>query len=383
MPTNVGIMSMQRIRNYGSSLQAYGLRRMLEKIDGDADIAFVDYRPGATVTDGESERTVRARVRHHLSTLEDLRRMDGSPRDKLKYVYHRRAYERRYFPLVGIPEETTYDAELDLLIIGSDEVFNFTQSTHEVGYAPELFGHASRADHIFSYAASFGNTTLPRLTASGKESEIREGLDRFDEISVRDENSAEIVEHLLGRRPMVHLDPVLAFDFMGLEPRIPSARQMDEPYVLVYGYPGRLSQEENDAVRRYARSSDSRVVCIGGIQECCDTYVDCDPFELFAYFRDAVAIVTDTYHGAILSIVNQRPFAALVRESTGGDYGNEEKLGYLLTDLGLAAQRVRSSDQIEVVLRQEIDYRSVVERLEHERQRTSEFLSAAMAEARR
>lgn len=383
MSRTVGIMSMQRIRNYGSSLQAYGLKRMLEGIDSDAQIQFVDYRPGAAVSTDDSRRTRRASALEKLTTIQDLHRMDGKLREKLKYVKHRRTYERRYFPLVGVPQEPRFDADLDLLVIGSDEVFNFTQSTHEVGYAPELFGHASQADRIVSYAASFGNTTLSRLSASGKEDEIRDGLDRFESISVRDENSADIVEHLIGRRPMIHLDPVLAYDFLALEPRIPVSRQLDDRYVLVYGYPGRFSRSENDAIARYAQSIDSRVVCIGGMQDCCETYIDCDPFEVLAYFRDAHAVVTDTYHGSILSIINERPFVSLVRQSTATHYGNVEKLGYLLSDLGLGSQRVSGSDQIQVALGEHIDYRSVAERLEQERRRTAEYLSAAMSDARR
>lgn len=40
----VGIMSMRRIRNYGSFLQAYGLRRLLESLG--CEVRFVDYHPG-------------------------------------------------------------------------------------------------------------------------------------------------------------------------------------------------------------------------------------------------------------------------------------------------------------------------------------------------
>ena len=47
----VGIMSMQRIRNYGSFLQAYGLRRMLASLG--CDVRFVDYRLGGCLVEPE------------------------------------------------------------------------------------------------------------------------------------------------------------------------------------------------------------------------------------------------------------------------------------------------------------------------------------------
>lgn len=43
----IGILSMQRIYNYGSFLQAYGLKKILEELGG--DVTFVDYHPGKCV----------------------------------------------------------------------------------------------------------------------------------------------------------------------------------------------------------------------------------------------------------------------------------------------------------------------------------------------
>ena len=43
----VGIMSMQRIANYGSFLQAYALKQLIEE-QGD-EVQFVDYHVGSPV----------------------------------------------------------------------------------------------------------------------------------------------------------------------------------------------------------------------------------------------------------------------------------------------------------------------------------------------
>jgi len=373
-------MSMQRIRNYGSSLQVYGLRRLLEGVGEEVEVSFVDYRPGTVLTTvAEPSPTGKRAIRDQIqSAATKFSGIPAAPSDTIRYLYHRKTYGRRYFPLIDLTQEPAYNLDLDLLVIGSDEVFNFTQSSHEVGFSPDLFGYDSRAARIVSYAASFGNTTLERVQKSGMENEIREGLSRFDSISVRDENSATIVEYLIGERPEMHLDPVLSFDFMTHESRIPKARQRKRPYTLVYGYSRRFSDEENSSVLRFAKSNNSQIVCIGGIQDCCERYVDCDPFALIAYFRDAEAVITDTFHGAILAIINHRPFAAIVRPSVGGSYGNEEKLGYLLTDLGLDANRVTSSGDVEAVLERQIDYGVIDSRLEQERGRTAEFLARAV-----
>lgn len=51
----VGIMSMQRIANYGSFLQSYALKTLIEELGH--DVQFVDYHVGTPVIENSSEST--------------------------------------------------------------------------------------------------------------------------------------------------------------------------------------------------------------------------------------------------------------------------------------------------------------------------------------
>lgn len=51
---NVGIMSMQRVKNYGSFLQAFALKKILEKIS-QSEIIFVDFKTKNGVKDSAKE----------------------------------------------------------------------------------------------------------------------------------------------------------------------------------------------------------------------------------------------------------------------------------------------------------------------------------------
>ena len=44
----VGIMSMHRIPNYGSFMQAYSLKKMIESLDH--EVCFVDYQVEPSIT---------------------------------------------------------------------------------------------------------------------------------------------------------------------------------------------------------------------------------------------------------------------------------------------------------------------------------------------
>ena len=50
----VGILSMQRIYNYGSFLQAFGLKSILKSIG--CDVQFVDYEPGECLVTSPSSK---------------------------------------------------------------------------------------------------------------------------------------------------------------------------------------------------------------------------------------------------------------------------------------------------------------------------------------
>lgn len=373
---SVGIMSMQRIFNYGSSLQAYALRRLVQDTRPDAAVTFVDYRPEATLIPAETSRGPFARA---TAKIREYSAVDASLRNKLAFFNHKRTYAKKYFPLVGIRPVLNRDLDLDVQIIGSDEVFNCVQANTNVGFARDLFGHASPARRVVSYAASFGNTTLAKIDAAGVRAKLREDLLTFDAISVRDRNSARIVHDLTERDAELNLDPTLVYDF-AQERRslIPAARQRNEKYVVVYGYSGRFSNEENAAVRRYARSLGARVLAFGGLQASADEFIDCDPFTLLAYFRDAEAVITDTFHGTIFSIINETPFATIIRPSSGHGYGNEEKLGYLLETLDLADRICRPGVDLVAMFDQPMSFDGVRAIRERESQRTRAYLAAAL-----
>jgi hypothetical protein len=326
----------------------------------------------------ETTGTPKTKTGRTLAKVREYAGGQGSMGDKLRFFGHKRRYAERYFPMVGITPERHRDLAVDIQVIGSDEVFNCVQSNTNVGYSRDLFGHGSPARHVISYAASFGNTTLEKIDAAGIRADLEVDLAAFDHISVRDRNSREIVQALTGRTASINVDPVLAYDIMQLEPRIPRRRLVDRPYIIVYGYSGRLSPAENAQLRSYADGIGALILTFGGVQGCADRFVDCSPFELLAYFRDAEAVVTDTFHGTIFSIINDVPFATIVRRSVAHGYGNEEKLGYLLETLGLSSRRLESVSDVARILAEPIDASAVGAVLARERTRSAEYLRASI-----
>ena len=359
----VGILSMQRIQNYGSFLQAYGLKHILEDLG--YEVQFVDYHPGKTLIPADGGTGIMRK----LSKITDVLKQAGPLKEKLRFIKYKKNFASNYYPYLGITKENNYNPELDVLVIGSDEVFNCVQNNTNVGFSPELFGQGNRARKLISYAASFGNTTLEKLEQYGVKDKVADWLKRFDTISVRDKNSGEIIKVLTDQEPVYNLDPVLIYDFIGKCKDIPKSVPYKN-YMLLYGYSGRFSKEECKEIRKFADNEGLKIFCIGGVQDCCDKFIDVDPFTVIAYFQHAEYVVTDTFHGTIMSVITHKQFMAVVRES---GYGNSQKMTDLLNRLGLQTRMLSSLNNLIDNIHVSIEYSKIDQLLMKERSKTEIF----------
>lgn len=368
MAVKVGILSMQRICNYGSFLQAYGLKKILEELG--CKVEFADYYPGECLVKNDEGTGLSRKI----AKVREVMDIKAPMADKLRFINYKRNYAKNYLKYLGIDDGLHYAPDVDLMVIGSDEVFNCVQDNPNVGFTSELFGVGQTAPKVISYAASFGNTTVAKLEEYDVRDKVAEWLSDLDAISVRDSNSGAVVEKLTGKSPEYNLDPVLMYDYAGKCKRIPRSVP-EHNYLLLYGYSGRFSEEECAAIRRYADSRKLRIFCIGGIQHCCDRFIDCDPFRVIAYFRNAKAVITDTFHGTILSVITHRQFVSVVRSS---GYGNSEKLNDLLERLGLTDRKLSSFDDIKSLLEKSIDYSATDSIINAEREKTYSYLKRSI-----
>lgn len=368
----VGIMSMQRIVNHGSFMQAYALKKMIEELGH--EVVFVDFHVGLTI---DKKKDLKKQIRHCIG-----KSYIGSIYHKYKSInknLYKSELEIKYeqcLLMLGVTNEYRYRTCVDVLVIGSDEVFNCIQTNPKVGYSPELFGYKNRANKVITYAASFGSAKLEQLKNFQIDLEISNYLCKIDKISVRDENSKEIVNNLCGVIPEIHLDPVL----VGNIENDFAVKCKEDKYIAVYGYVNRFTDEEGVAIRKYAKEKKLKLISLYGKQTFCDQNIVCRPDEVMGYFKNAEYIITDTFHGTIFSIINEKQFAVFVRSNSNALATNQEKLCDLLIRMQLNTQKVRSLDQLPSILESHIDYGRIKEIRSQQRKRTIDFLKTNLNE---
>lgn len=310
----VGIISMQRVNNFGSFLQAYSLKKHIEAKGHDCE--FIDIKPGEKIVENQKrevnylskiDRYFFRRIRHYFFSKR-----------------RNRNFTKKYSNWLGLTDETNWEKNYDVVIIGSDEVFNCTQSRW--GLSPNLLGADINADKIITYAVSCGYTTYDKLVELGVEEKVSSYLNNIDSFSVRDKNTFEFIKKLIDKDSIYHLDPVFLY---GFEDEI-KEKQLGYEYVLIYAYDGRIkNKEEIRAIQKFAKDNNLKTLSAGLYQSWCDKNISADPFEILGYVKNARYVVTDTFHGSVFAIKYKKPFAVLIRDS------NKEKLSDLLSRFAL------------------------------------------------
>lgn len=351
----IGILSMQEIKNYGSFLQAFALKKTIESLGHQVD--FINIIPGKQLaTYRQPWYTRYQKLLYRLCGWDFIRRF------KIIYLFQHR-FSKEFFPYLGV-KKSNDNRHHDIIVIGSDEVFNFAQQTW-FGFSPQLFGKGLDASKIITYAASFGATDLKTITTLGLKDEVAGYLNQLDCISVRDTNSFHTVKSLTGKAPLLNVDPVLIYDYSPFMP----AEQHKPNYIIVYSYPGRIAdKKEIAAIRAFAKEKNLKLLSIGHYFPWCDETVVPTPFEVLGYFRDAAYIITDTFHGTIFSIKFNKQFATIVRGM------NHNKLSSLLEQFGLESRMVSCPDRLAEIEDIAIDYNIVNETIDYETQKSLNYL---------
>lgn len=354
----IGILTYYGVHNNGALLQAYGLQRVLLGMGHDVEFLTFERDYSNLDKDGAKYGVSLAGVPAYLHFLKERGLHSTLFNIRKRLVLDR--FRKLDLRITG----SWSDFDGDAIIIGSDEVFSL-----EVGFNPVFYGSGLSNEKTLSYAASFGPTTLGDHELLVHQKEISESLSKLQTISVRDQNSAMIVAKLTGRLSPIVCDPVLLDGYA--QERCASS-PMPRPYMVVYAYDRRMNKaDEVEAVRAYAGEKGLAVVSVGYYHDWCDVNIACGPLETLAWINNAECVVTDTFHGAVLAIICETPFSAILRD-------NANKLKFLLKQHGLEERLTLDTNGLYKALREPMSFVHAREIVEYNRDMSLGFLTGAL-----
>ncbi|RGB65531.1 MULTISPECIES: polysaccharide pyruvyl transferase family protein [unclassified Amedibacterium] len=339
----VSILSMQRINNYGSLLQAYSLKKIIESLGN--QVEFIDIKRGENqALNDQCEKLVLhndeksrnwfvkqiIRVKNKFSNLEAKKHFEQFRIDKLEI------------------SNTNNDTMYDVCVIGSDEVFNCLQKS-KWGFDSQLFGNVKNAKKVITYAACCGSTKVEDLSEELRTA-IVAAMDNLKSISVRDENTAKFARILTGKECNYNLDPVAVGDFSEEIKNIDLKGKVPKRYCIVYAYKDRISDENTiNAIKKYCKKYNLVPIAPFGKQKWIKNMKPLTPFELLKAFENAECIVTDTFHGTIFGAKFSKKLAVIIRDS------NRNKLEDLTKRLGIEGHILTDINELEKILSIELD----------------------------
>ena len=287
-----GIITFHRAVNIGAILQTFALYDYVSK--NVCDVEVIDYAPNNLLV--PKSRIVGVAKKNAKILLHMIDRNSIVRQRKFDYfrdkhiVMSNKTYR-------GDAEIFTNPPQYDLLISGSDQIFNTTLSGDSKAYYLG-FGVNSRK---ISYASSFGRSQLSELELNC----IREELPKFEAISCRERQGKTIIEHEIGKECDIVVDPVFLLTKDEWRQVCSSPNTHKQEYIFVYVM--EVSKTVIDVVEAAKKQYDLPVIVvyggsdkagIGGVPDFC-----CGPEDFIKYIDNARIVITNSFHGAAFSII--------------------------------------------------------------------------------
>ena len=361
------VLSMQRVPNFGSVLQSYALKKILNSMGHNVEFLDIQYNK-------ENDDLIR-NFRSNFSAecqkggfWSKLKKIDHYAINRIlikrKSNIQDKVFDGFVNNILGIADPKN---NYDLCVIGSDEVFNCTADT-AWGFTSQLFGNVEQADCVVTYAASCGSTKIDDLPNSVLN-KIREAFSKISAFSVRDENTEEFVELITEKKPERHLDPVIIGDFSFEMKNVDISTKVPKRYCVVYSYYNRINKpEEIKQIEEFCRKYSLEIVSIGAPQMWIKNHLILTPFEALAAFEKAEFVVTDTFHGTIFSAKYAKRFVTISRPS------NYNKMKSLISDLKIAQHYSTDFSSLEKAYQVVDDKKQIEDLIAQGRYHTIEYL---------
>lgn len=373
----VGIVTLYRGYNYGTSLQAYALKKYISSLGYDAQIIWTDENTesGRDVRIGKIFRIIRRSVirpalfkRTFLGYKNSLT-AEMSQAIKQKFLdFTKEELQVQGMNMKELKKFAVSDGTA-AVVCGSDQIWSAAGANVEPLYFLQFVPEEKRV----AYAPSFGSSTVP----SYNRKLIQKYLKGFAHISVREDQGAKIVKELTGRDVAVVLDPTLLQKW-DVEKKVIE----EKDYIVAY-----FLNEPSQAALESLKKASEKLTCpivafpykhlsYNEIQEI--VYPDIGPKEFVSVIKNAKCVYTDSFHGTAFSINLQVPFWTFSRNYKGV-VEQSSRITSLLEKMNLTERYITSQSVCDAD--SNLDFSFAQKKLERERIISKRYLSEALKQA--
>ena len=348
----IGILTFHYANNYGALLQTYALSTTLKNLGFDP---IIINRVPISMADTFASETLFVKIKIKIGLLIQKHFQNS--------FYH---FRRDFLPNISKPinsnELIDFVNQFDAVIVGSDQVWRI-EYTKGLGLNNFLDFVPDNIKKI-SYAASFGNDTFDGDEGISKK--VKQLLLRFSAISVREDSGVKICNDIFEINAIHLLDPTLLLN------------QSDYQVII-----GKCKIKEEKFVAKYFLDKTSNKIHLVNIfrESDIDYSLKEDKFNLEKFYypifsfwlrgiKEAEFVITDSYHGAVFSILFNKQFICIANNSRG-----LTRMTSLLKKFNIEDRLVFDVDNFNLNLTScKIDYNVVNKIINEERVKAIDFL---------
>lgn len=312
----IGIITMHRVLNYGSILQAYALQKKLSDIGVDSEI--IDYiYPNA---EHKKRLIFIDRIKKLICFFLGLPTLYLRKKKKHKFDLFFKKYIKLSPKTYSTSSELlNHSPEYDLYLTGSDQVWNPIHTKNDTTF---LCSFVKDDSPRCSYAASFSTSILPDELRGVYSNELL----KYKLISVRESSGIDVVKNLTGRAATHVCDPTLLLSRAEWGKIVVNSElKIEGKYILVYvlsyaynpyPYVDRIIEEIRSKLKL-------NVVYLNGrkadyFNRDATIIKDAGPLDFLKLFLNASFVITTSFHGTCFALNFGIPFYSVIE-------GNEKK----------------------------------------------------------
>jgi polysaccharide pyruvyl transferase WcaK-like protein len=366
MRKKIGIITMHRVLNYGSALQAYSLQHAVQQLGGACEL--IDYYyPNKNKAKKRKKIGLYAIAQLYYKYFELAKK-------KLFNTFYTHYYSLSKISYMDKDALFECPPEYDIYITGSDQVWNVYNLKEDTSF---LLSFAPIEAKKISYAASFSIQSMP----DQYKTVYKQYLSGYDSITVREEGGRQIVKSLTGIEAEVFLDPIfLLNDKEWNSLIILSKLQVKEPYILVYvlAYAYNPYPDVTKLIKRIKRQNKMHIVLLSisnrqavtiGCNNVTNLHDAVSPIDFLKLFKNASFIITTSFHGVCFSLNFSKSFLVVLDD----DPAEDDRIYSLLTLMGAENRAIKKS-QYNMDIKMEMNYSDIREKIEEYRKRGKQYL---------
>ncbi len=337
--------------NYGAVLQCYALCEQLKKWGYDPRVINYSYvnNNRTITTSAQANRTLSSKLSYIFSSdvgfLQKIQyRLNRKNRSQMERGFVN--FYKKYLRFHSDNPETFEQLKENppaypFFITGSDQVWNpiIHGNQNDPGCFLQFSPDSSKR---IAYAPSFGIKNYPE----GLYQTLKEYIDTFDFISVREKEGAEFVEKACGTRPQIVLDPTLMADPDVYAPISEMDITLPKHYILCYRF-GKMPYSEK-IIKYISKKLRLPVIelplSIESYMKGSKLCYDIDPSRFIGAIKGAELVLTDSFHCTVFSILTHTPFYTFLRQSPKDKNNMNGRMVELLSKLGLSDRLISPDD---------------------------------------